>query len=171
MPTGNFFQTLARLVREGGSQGSIIARFRGAGFGGRAQRLRALINRLRGRSLTPSQQSELTKFSLGLNVSLSPIPTAIEISARIRASYRVVRDQFNRRGEVLLSGNVEEVQTFVIPLQANEQQVENQALARLEEEISRRVAAAGLAQAGNYITPDITSQPVEIISTRFTDFV
>ena len=170
MPARDFYRALSNLVGQGGSQRSIIAAIRSRGFKIANDRIRGLINQLRGRNVTERQRGALARITVRTEGKVS-LPTAIVYRIRITARYAVERDEFGRSAKTLLSGTVTETQTFKLPLlQDNSQRLENQAAARIEEEVLSRVRSAGLAQAGNYITPSITNQTIEVLSAELVDF-
>ena len=170
MPARDFYRALADLVGQGGSQRSIITEIRARGFKIANDRIRGLINQLKGRRLTQPQQRGLARLVVRTEGRVS-LPTAIVYRIRITARYEVNRDEFGRPTKTLLSGTVSEVQTFKLPLtQDNTQRLDNQAAARIEEEVTARVRSAGIAQAGNYIMPSITNQTIEVLSSELVDF-
>ena len=177
-PRGRFdFNRLGELASGSGSQREVIRRFRGEGFSGANDALRGLINAVRGanvsfRQLVAAAQLLVRARVNPRNVNLLNIPRSIEVTIRTRYQYRVVRNQLGRRDETLLSGTQQEDRDYVFPIAEgiNARLLSEQALARAEETVNRLVADAGLAEAGNYLVPDIRAEPVKVIRARFTDF-
>ena len=169
MPQQDLFATLSDLVRQGGSQRSIIASVRGRGFRASNDSLRGLINALRGNRLTVNQFEATRIITTRFNFR---VPRAINFVVKLKAQYEVNRNEAGRATRPLLQGSVSETLRFKIPVDADAQTIiAAQSGARIEEQILAQVRQAGLAQAGNYISPKITSSPPEVISARFTDFI
>ena len=159
------FQDLLESVRQGGSQAEIIRRFRGRGFGGGNDALRGLIKIIRGTNVALKQFVASLRFLTRFPSLQFRIPNEVAVTVAINYTYRVARDELGRPQEVLLSGKVEETRDYVFPTPAiNEKLITEQALARAEERVARLIADAGLAQAGNYLMPEINASPIRIVS-------
>ena len=165
MPTRDFNRRLAQLVRGGGSTAAIGRQLRSEGFRVGNDRLRGFVNALRGRRITAGQL-------LSIRTSLGPVPTAVEVTVSITASYSVTRSEFGRGTQTLLSGTVTGRDTLTVPIgEDTNQRINTQAGALLEDEVQQRVRDVGLAQAGDYLEPQITGRTIEIVGRRFVNFI
>ena len=168
MPTRDFFRRLSELVRGGSSTAAIGRQLRSERFRIGNDRLRAIVNRIRGRRITARQGREL----ITITTSLSQVPSAVEFRLTITARYAVARSEFGRGSETLLSGTVTSNETLTIPFpQGTDRLIETQAAALVEERVNERVREAGLARAGDYIEPQLSDVQIKITNQKFVNFV
>ena len=164
MPLEDFNKRLSELVRGGGSTARIGRQLRSEGFRVGNDRLRGLVNTLRGRTITAGQL-------IAIRTGLTRVPTAVEVRFRVTAKYAVARSEFGRDSMTLLSGSVTSTEKLTIPIgQDINRRVTTQAAALVEEEIQQRVRDQGLAQAGDYIEPQITGLVLDVLERTFTTF-
>ena len=83
----------------------------------------------------------------------------------------MIRSEFGRGTQTLLSGTVTGRDTLTVPIgEDTERRINTQAGALLEDEVQQQVRDVGLAQAGDYLEPQITGIAIEIVGRRFVNF-